>query len=61
MKSDPNSADQIVRYLAEGFNILAFANKAHDFIFARRGGVSFSNLQGRRGMFFIKTGGVLAG
>ena len=33
----------------------------HMILFARRGGVSFSNLQGRRGMFFIKTGGVLAG
>ena len=30
-------------------------------IFARRGGVSFSNLQGRRGMVFIKPGGVFAG
>jgi hypothetical protein len=30
-------------------------------LFAQRGGVSFSILQGRLGMFFIKTGGVLAG
>jgi hypothetical protein len=30
-------------------------------LFARRGGVTFSNLQGQRGMVFIKTGGVLAG
>jgi len=30
-------------------------------LFARRGGVSFSNLQGRQGMVFIKTGGVMAG
>ena len=28
-------------------------------LFARRGGVSFSSLQGRRGMVFIKTGGYL--
>jgi hypothetical protein len=30
-------------------------------LFTRRGGVSFLNLPGRRGMLFIKTGGVLAG
>jgi hypothetical protein len=30
-------------------------------LFAQRGGVSFYNLRGRQGMFFIKTGGVLAG
>jgi hypothetical protein len=28
-------------------------------LFARRGWVSFYTLRGRRGMFFIKTGGVL--
>jgi len=27
-------------------------------LFARRGGVSFSSLQGRRGMFFVKTDGI---
>jgi hypothetical protein len=30
-------------------------------LLARRGGVSLSNMPGKRGKFFIKTGGVLAG
>jgi hypothetical protein len=47
--------------MSDGFNILAIAKKAHDFFFALRGGVSLSNLQGRRGVFFIKTGQLLAG
>jgi hypothetical protein len=46
--------------MSEGFNIVAVANKTH-VLFAQRGGVSFSNMPDRRGMFFIKTGGVRAG
>ncbi len=40
--------------------MLAFANKAHDFICATRRGIFF-NFAGQAGYVFIKTGGVLAG
>ena len=48
--------------MSDGFNILAVANKGHDFICTMRRGILF-NLQGKLGIFLFGRGlsGILAG